>query len=77
MQHRSIQHVQGYTGSLWTPPSGDYLLHSLGGRQGNSKQNNDVLCTHCDGHFDGHQAAAVLYHVHCLIEEVQDFHKSH
>jgi hypothetical protein len=27
MQHRSIQHVQGYTGSLWTPPSGDYLLH--------------------------------------------------
>jgi hypothetical protein len=21
-----MQHVQGYTGSHWTPPSGDYLL---------------------------------------------------
>ena len=22
-----MQHVQGYTGSHWTPPSGDYSLH--------------------------------------------------
>jgi hypothetical protein len=26
MQHLPMQHVQGYTGSHWTPPSGDYLL---------------------------------------------------
>ena len=26
MRHRSMQHVQGYTGSHWTPPSGDYSL---------------------------------------------------
>jgi len=27
MQHRPMQHVQGYTGSHWTLPSGDYLFH--------------------------------------------------
>jgi hypothetical protein len=26
MWHRPMQHVQGYTGSHWTPPSGNYLL---------------------------------------------------
>ncbi len=26
-QHRLMWHVQGYLGSHWTPPSGDYLLH--------------------------------------------------
>ena len=25
--HRLMQHDQGFTGSHWTPPSGDYLLH--------------------------------------------------
>ena len=25
--HSSMQHDQGFTGSHWTPPSGDYLLH--------------------------------------------------
>jgi hypothetical protein len=24
--HRPMQHVQGYSGSHWTPPSSDYLL---------------------------------------------------
>jgi hypothetical protein len=26
MRHRPMQHVQGYTRSHWTPPSGDYSL---------------------------------------------------
>ncbi len=26
MWHRPMQHVQGYSGSHWTPPSGDYSL---------------------------------------------------
>jgi hypothetical protein len=60
-----MQHVQGYTGSHWTPPSGD------------SKQNNDVLFTHFDGHFGGHCNAAVLYRMHRPMEEVQGFHISH
>jgi hypothetical protein len=53
-----------------------WLLASyrLGGHQGDSKQNNDVLCTHFDGHFDGHRDAAVLYRVHRPMEEVQGFH---
>jgi len=34
--------------------------YHLGGRQGDSKQNNDVSCTHFDGHFGGHHNAAVL-----------------
>jgi hypothetical protein len=25
--HRPMQHVQGYSGSHWTPPSGNYSLH--------------------------------------------------
>jgi hypothetical protein len=25
--HRLMQHVQGFSGSHWTPPSGNYLLH--------------------------------------------------
>jgi len=27
MRHRPMQHDQGFTGSHWTPPSGDYSLH--------------------------------------------------
>jgi hypothetical protein len=26
-RHRPMRHVQGYLGSHWTPPSGDYSLH--------------------------------------------------
>ena len=53
--------------------------YCLGGRQGDSKQNNDVLCAHFDGHFDGHRDAAVLvlYRVYRPMEEVQGFHISH
>jgi hypothetical protein len=25
--HRLMRHVQGYSGSHWMPPSGNYLLH--------------------------------------------------
>jgi hypothetical protein len=27
MRHRPMQHVQGYSGSHWMPPLGDYSLH--------------------------------------------------
>ena len=52
-------------------------LYPLGGRQGDSKQINEVLCTHFDGNLDGHRDVVVLYHMHHLIKEVQGFHKSH
>jgi len=51
--------------------------YCFGGRQGTSKQNNDVLFTHFDGHFGGHRNAAVLYRAHRPMEEVQGFHISH
>jgi len=52
-------------------------LYRLGGCQGDSKQNNDILCTHFDGLFGGHHDAAVLYRTHRLMEEVQGYHISH
>jgi hypothetical protein len=51
--------------------------YRLGGRQGDSKQYNDVICTHFDGRFNGHRDAVVLYRAHPPMEEVQGFHKSH
>jgi hypothetical protein len=51
--------------------------YRFGGRQGNSKQNIYVICTHFDGRFDGHRDAAVLYRVHRPMEEVCGFYKSH
>ena len=76
MRHRPMQHAQGYTGSHWTPPLGDYSLRIALAAQGDSKQNNDVSCTHFDGHFGGHRNAAVLYRAHRPMEEVQGFHIS-
>jgi hypothetical protein len=57
-------------GQLLTP-------YCLGGCQGDSKQNKDVLCTHFDSHFGGHRDAAVLFRAHRPMEEVQGFHISH
>ena len=51
--------------------------YRLGGHQGDSQQNNDVIFTHFDGHFGGHRDAVVLYRVHRLMEEIQGFDKSH
>ncbi len=68
-------------GLLWKPLDaaiGQLIaLYCPGVYQGGSKQYKEVICTHFDGRFDGHRDAVVLYHVHCPIEEVQGFHKSH
>ena len=68
-------------GLLWKPLDvaiGRLLApYRLGGHQSDSKQNNDVICTHFDDHFNGHRDAAELYRVHRPMEEVQGFHKSH
>ena len=71
MQHRLMQHVQDVAiGQLLTP-------YRLGDCQDDSKQNNNVLCTLFDGHFDDHCNVAVLYPAHHPMEEVKGFHKSH
>jgi hypothetical protein len=70
-----MQHVHGYTGSHWMLPSGDYSLRIASAATRATA--NKTLCTHFDGHFNGHRDAAVLYRAHHPMEEVQGFHKSH
>jgi hypothetical protein len=52
-------------------------LYCPSGRQGSSKQIADKKWTKFAGHFDGHGGAPVRYRMHCLIEEVQGFSRSH
>jgi hypothetical protein len=56
-RHRLMRHVQGYTGSHWTPPPGDYSLHvaSAATRATAIK----TTCTNFDDHFNGHCNVAV------------------
>ena len=77
MRHRPMQHVHSYIGSHWVLPLGNYLLRIAPVAAMATIENNDAKCTHFAGHFDGHCDAAVLYRVHCLMEEVRGFHKSH
>jgi hypothetical protein len=69
-QHCPIQHVQGYPGSHWMPPSGNYLLH-IAPAAARTTANNFAGC------FNGHGDVPVLYRAHCPMEEVQGFTRSH
>jgi hypothetical protein len=72
-----MQHVQGYTGSHWTPSSGDYSLRitSAAARATANKTTMYYVPT----------LMAILmaiamrwyYLPHCLMEEIQGFHESH
>jgi len=53
------------------------LLNRPSGRQGDSKQNENAEFVHFADHFYGRGGAPVLYRVHCPMEEVHGFHKSH
>ncbi len=73
--HLPMQHDQGFAGSHWMPPLGDYSLRIARAAAGATA--NETKCTHFAGHFDGRGDAAVQYHVHRTMEEVHGFHKSH
>jgi hypothetical protein len=69
--HCPMRLVQGYSGSHWTLPSGDYSLciapaaaRSIANRMTTKK------CTKKTGHFDGCGDVPVQYHAHCPIKEV-------
>jgi hypothetical protein len=69
--------IQGYTESYWTPPSGNYsfcIALEAARATGNTTMKT---CTHFAGHFDGHGGALVQYRVHCLMEKVHGFTRSH
>jgi hypothetical protein len=72
--HRPAQHVQGYTGSHWTPPSGDYSLRrALAATRATANKTTMKKCTNFVGHFDGHGGAPVHNRAHRQMEEVQGF----
>ncbi len=76
--HCPMQHVQSYSGSHWTPPSGIYLLRiapAAARATGKKKTINKYTCK--AGRFDGHGDAPVRNRVHHLMEEVQGFIRSY
>jgi hypothetical protein len=77
-QHRPMRYVQGYSGSYWMPASGNYLLRiALAAARATGKQTTINKYTYKAGHFDGHGNAPVRNRVHCPMEEVQSFTRSH
>jgi hypothetical protein len=76
--HRPMQHVQGYSGSHWTPPSGNYLLRiAPAAARATGKQTTINKYTYKAGRFDYHGNAPVRNCAHCLMEEIQGFTRSH
>jgi hypothetical protein len=52
-------------------------LYCPDGRQGKSKQTTMNKSNSFAGHFDGHSGAPVQYRVHCPMEKVRGFDRSH
>jgi hypothetical protein len=76
--HSPMHHVQGYTRSHWTLPSGNYLLRiALAAARATANKATMNKCTHFAGYFDGFSGAPVQYRAHRPIKEVQGFTKSH
>ncbi len=76
--HCLMQHVQGYSGSHWTPPLGNYsLCMTPVATRVTANETMTKTCTHFAGHFDGHGGALVQYNVHHPMEKVQSFTRSH
>ncbi len=70
-------HVQGYSGSHWTLPSGDYLLRiAPAAARATGKQTTINKYTSKGGRFDGHGNAPVRNRTHRPMEEVQSFTRS-
>jgi hypothetical protein len=73
-----MQHVQGYSGSHWTPPLGNYSLHIAPvAARATGKQTTINKYTYKAGRFDGHGDAQVRNHLHGPMEEIQGFTRSH
>jgi hypothetical protein len=69
--HRPMRHVQGYSGSHWTPPSGNYFFRiAPAAARATANKTMTKKCTKKSGHFDGRSGAPVQYRAHRPIEEV-------
>jgi hypothetical protein len=66
-------YVQGYTRRHWSPLSGNYsLIIALAATRATA---NKTMME--KGHFDGCGGAPVQYRLHCLMEEIYCFPRSH
>jgi hypothetical protein len=73
-----MQHVQGYSGSHWTPASGNYLLRiAPAAARATGKQTTINKYTYKAGCLDGHGNVLVRNRAHRPMEEVQSFTRSH
>jgi hypothetical protein len=73
-----MQHVQGYFRSYWMLALGNYLLRIAPvATRATGKQTTINKYTYKAGRFDGHGDAPVHNRVHCLMEEVQGFTRTH
>jgi hypothetical protein len=69
--HHLMRHVQGYSGSHWMLPSGDYLLRiAPAAARATANETTTKKCTKKTSHFDGRSGAGVQYRAHCPMEEV-------
>jgi hypothetical protein len=77
--HCPMRHVQGYLGSHWMLPSGDYsmLCMASAAARATGKQTTINKYTYFAGHFDDHGNAPVRNRAHCPMEEVQGFTRSY
>jgi hypothetical protein len=76
--HHLMRHFQGYSGSHWTPASGDYSHRiARAAARATGKQTTINKYTYKAGHFDGHGDAPVRNQVHRPMEEVQSFTRSY
>jgi hypothetical protein len=76
--HHPMQHVQGYSGSHWTPASGEYSLRiAPAAARATGKQTTINKYTYKAGRFDGHGNVPVRNRAHHLMEVVHGFTRSH
>jgi hypothetical protein len=63
--HHPMQHVQGYPGSHWMPPLGNYSLGITPvAARATGKQTTINKYTYFAGHFDGRSGAPIRYRLH-------------
>jgi hypothetical protein len=76
--HHPMQHVQGYLRSHWMPQLGDYSLRIAPvAARATANKTTMKTYTYFAGRVDGHSDAPLPYHMHCPMEEVQGFTRSH
>jgi hypothetical protein len=73
-----MRHVQGYLGSHWRLPSGNYSLRiTPAAAKATGKQTIINKYTYFAGHFDGHGDVLVRNRAHRPMEEIQGIGRSH